>query len=82
MITLNQAIEHAAKHDELDEKLCDLFQASAERALVLQQEQSLKAYMQENAAYIARCEKAIREIDNILNESTKYLRGKELCLAS
>jgi Fe-S cluster assembly scaffold protein SufB len=81
-ITLNQAIEHAANHDELDLKISALFEAFHEKQKIQQKETLVREEMAAYAVYIARCDKAIAEIDNILNESTKYLRGQKLCLAS
>lgn len=81
-ITLNQAIEHAANHDELDLALGSLFEAFHSKQKIQRKEKLVREDMTAYAAYIARCDKAIADIDNILNESTKYLRGQKLCLAS
>lgn len=81
-ITLNHAIEHAAKHDELDIALIALFDAFNKKQVIEQKEALIKDDMAAYAALSARCDNAIKEIDNILNESAKYLRSNKLCLVS
>ena len=81
-ITLNQAIEHAANHDELDLKISALFEAYHNKQKFLLKENLLQEDLEFYAASSAKCDQAIADIDNILNESAKYLRGQKLCLAS
>lgn len=81
-ITLNNAIDHAAKHDELDDKLAALFEAHNGMCRIQHKESLVREDLDAYAAYSKRCDDAIQQIDNILTESTKYLRSKKLCLAS
>lgn len=82
MCTLNQAIEHAAKHDELDLALKDLFRIKHERQTIVNKSECLKEYMEANKVFIKQINETINLIDNILTESTNYLAGRKLCLAS
>lgn len=81
-ITLNDAIIHAAQHDEIDVKLSALFEAHHAMSRIEFKEKLIKEDLEVYALQSKRCRDAIAQIDNILTESTKYLRGKKLCLAS
>jgi hypothetical protein len=82
MSNIQNAVIHAATNDELHLKLEDLFEAYHKMEKLKLKDKLVKEDMAAYALYIARCNSAIAETENIIKESIKYTEGLKLCLAS